>query len=402
MSTSEQIPAGIPIKSADIGKAGPIFSHFEEWDDLRDECPAFWNEVDSGDHWVLTRFEDIRASLQNVEVFSTQSTIISDPDPDYMLLPLFLGPDEHLKYRKLYNARFSPGVVEAISPTARKVCRETIEKFADRGSCDFIYEFADVFPTQVFLLAIGLPLSDADQFVEWVRKIFLGLAGTDTEAAAEANAAVAAYFTDLFEDRRKKPLDPETDMMTYLLQARIDGKPISQEYLLSMMTTLVLAGLDTTKSQLGYNFHYFATHPEDRHRITADPSLMPNAIEELLRMYAFVPPARKLTADIEVQGCPMKKGQMVLMPLWTACRDGEAFDDATEVNIDRSPNRHIAFGAGAHRCAGAHLARRELLIAMEEWHKLIPDYEVAPGSALTEHGWQLGLDELPLRWETTK
>ena len=128
----------------------------------------------------------VREALQQVEVFSTESTIVSDPDPDYMLLPLFLDPTEHLKYRQLYNARFSPGAVERLTPTAREACRETIETFLDRGRCDFIHDFADVFPTQVFLIALGLPLDDAPQMVDWVRKIFLGLAGTDTVVAAEA------------------------------------------------------------------------------------------------------------------------------------------------------------------------------------------------------------------------
>ena len=187
-------------------------------------------------------------------------------------------------------------------------------------------------------------------------------------------------------------------MVTYFLQARIDGEPISQEYLLSILVTLVMAGLDTTKSQLGFNFHHLATHPDDRRRLVEDPTGFPTAIEEMLRAFAFVPPARKLAADIDFEGCPMKKGQMVLMPLWSANRDSRAFPNATDVMLDRSPNRHIAFGAGPHRCAGAHLARRELLIAMEEWHTLIPDYEIDTTEPLVEHGWQLGLDALPLRW----
>jgi cytochrome P450 len=396
-------PAGdgfssVPTLSADIGKPGPVHSHFEEWDEIRERCPAFWNEVDGGGHWVLTRFDAQRAALQNIEIFSTQSTIISDPDPDYMLLPLFLDPSLHIKYRQLYNARLSPGVVERLSPMARQACRDTILAFLDRGQCDFINEFADIYPTQVFLLAMGLPLEDAPQMVDWVRTIFLGLAGTDPVAAAEANAELSSYFVELIDDRRRHPRDPEFDIITYFLQARIDGNEISQEYLLSIFVTLVMAGLDTTKSQLGFNFHHLATHPEDRRRLVEDPAGIPAAIEEMLRAFAFVPPARKLTADIEYEGCPMKKGQMVLMPLWSSNRDSRAFDNATDVVLDRSPNRHTAFGAGPHRCAGAHLARRELLIAMEEWHKLIPDYEIDAAQPLVEHGWQLGLDALPLRW----
>lgn len=392
-------PGGIPALSADIGKAGPVHSHFEEWDEIRRHCPAFWNEAEGGGHWVLTRFEAQREALQKVDVFSTQSTIISDPDPDYMLLPLFLDPSTHIKYRQLYNARLSPGAIERLTPAARQACRDTISKFLDLGHCDFIHDFADVFPAQVFLIAMGLPLDDAPQMVDWVRTIFLGLAGVDTVAAATANLDLSNYFVELLDDRRVTPRDPEFDIVTYFLNARIDGQPISQEYLLSMLVTLVMAGLDTTKSQLGYNFHHLATHPDDRHRIVEDPSLLHSAIEEMLRAFAFVPPARKLAADIDFAGCPMKKGQMVLIPLWSSNRDESVFPSATDVILDRTPNRHIAFGAGPHRCAGAHLARRELLIAMEEWHALIPDYEIDSTEPLVEHGWQLGLDSLPLRWK---
>ena len=114
----------MPVLSADIGTSGPVHSHFEEWDEIREQCPAFWNEVDGGSHWVLTRFEAQREALQHVEIFSTESTIVSDPNPEYMLLPLFLDPASHLKYRQLYNARFSPGAVERLTPTARQACRD--------------------------------------------------------------------------------------------------------------------------------------------------------------------------------------------------------------------------------------------------------------------------------------
>jgi cytochrome P450 len=390
-------PGGVPALSVDIGTAGPVCSHFAEWDELREQYPAFWNEVYGG-HWVLTRFDAIRGALQDVQTFSTKSTIISDPDPQYMLLPLFLDPSQHVKYRQLYNARFSPGAIDRLTPVARQVCRDTIEQFAGRGQCDVINEFADLFPTQVFLIALGLPLEHAEQFVIWVRAIFGGLSGADQEGGVKAQGEVTQYFVDLLDQRRRQPKDPDVDMVTYLLKARIDGEPISQDYLLSMLVTLVLAGLDTTKSQLGYNFFHLATHPDDRQRLVDNPQLIPSAIEELLRYYAFVPPARKLTKDVEYEGCPMKKDQMVLMPMWTATRDSRVFDDADQVVLDRQPNRHIAFGAGPHRCAGAHLARRELLIAMEEWHKRIPEYWVAADEPLVEHGWQLGLDRLPIAW----
>jgi cytochrome P450 len=390
---------GCPVLSADIGTSGPVLSHFEEWDAIRDEYPAFWNDVGDG-HWVVTRFEAIRSALQTPTTFSNESTIIGQPEPEYRLIPTFLDPPEHGKYRQLYNARFSPAAVDKLTPLARQVCRESVEALVASGGCDFIHEFADIYPTKVFLAAVNLDLADADRFVEWVRLIFIGLSGGDPDGMATAMAEVREYFSDLLEDRRARPRGADADIVSYLLEARVDGEPLAEDDLLWMLMVLVLAGLDTTKSQLGFMFHHLATHPADRRRLIDEPELIPSAVEEFLRYFAFVPPARKLKHDVEFEGCPMKKGEMVLMPLWAATHDPEVFPDADQVILDRSPNRHIAFGAGPHRCAGAHLARRELTIALEEWHALIPDSEVAPGAELVEHGWQLGLDDLPLVWPT--
>jgi len=164
---------------------------------------------------------------------------------------------------------------------------------------------------------------------------------------------------------------------------------------------MFMAGLDTVSVTLGWSFLHLAEHDDDRQKIIDDPAVVSTAIEEFLRAYAIVVPARKAIADVEIQGCPIKKGEMVSIPLNAATRDSAEFDDALDVDIMRSPNRHIAFGAGPHRCLGSHLARRELQIALEEWHKRIPNYRVAPGARekLTETGGQLGLTSLPLVWD---
>jgi cytochrome P450 len=390
-------PGGCPVVNVDIGLPGPILSHFEEWDELRERYPAFWSELYGG-HWVLTRFEAIRHALQEPATFSNASTIVSDPDPEYTFIPTFLDPPEHGKYRTLYNARFSPGMVTRVTPAAREAANRYIDAFIDDGRCEFMSAFADPFPTDVFLNAVNLPTADTPKFVRWVHAVFGGLSGQEQESGLDAQGEMHEYFAAMFAQRRAEPLDPEIDILTYLLSATVDGAAIPEADLLNMAVVLVLAGLDTTKSQLGYNFHHLATHPDDRARLVADPSLMPTAIEELLRVHAFVPPARKIKQDVVYEGCPMRAGQMVLMPLWSATRDPRAFEDAGTVRLDRTPNRHIAFGAGPHRCAGAHLARRELLVAMEEWHRRIPDYEIEPGVDIVEHGWQCGPDNLPLVW----
>jgi cytochrome P450 len=162
---------------------------------------------------------------------------------------------------------------------------------------------------------------------------------------------------------------------------------------------MFMAGLDTVSATLGWSFLHLARNDADRARLVNDPSVTANAIEEFLRAYAIVIPARKVMTDTVVQGCPMKAGDMVSVPINAATRDEAIYPNATTVNIDRQPNNHIAFGAGPHRCLGSHLARRELTIAMEEWHKRIPNYRLADGAELLETGGQLGLEALPLVWK---
>ena len=178
----------------------------------------------------------------------------------------------------------------------------------------------------------------------------------------------------------------------------MNGEPLPDEDLLDIVVTLTFGSLDTTKSQLGWCFYHLATHPEDRRRLAADPGLIPDAVEEFLRAYPIVSMARKVTEDIEFRGCPMHKGDMVLLSIQSATRDPRVFPDADQVIIDRRPNRHIAFGASAHRCLGSHLARAELQVALEEWHRLIPEYRFDGDEVPLARGGQTSLLTLPLAW----
>ena len=158
-----------------------------------------------------------------------------------------------------------------------------------------------------------------------------------------------------------------------------------------------MAGLDTVSNQLSYGLLHLATHPADRARIVTDPGLIPKAVEEILRVYPIVQTARKATQDFDFHGCPIKAGDMAAFPLAFAGRDETAYPNAREVDLDREVTRHLSFGGGPHRCLGSHLARQEMVVVLEEWHKRIPNYEVA-GQPI-EHGGQVfGVDSLKLTW----
>jgi cytochrome P450 len=212
----------------------------------------------------------------------------------------------------------------------------------------------------------------------------------------QATNDVKAYFAELIDQRRQAPKD---DLLTAATAWEIDGQPIPMDDLLSFCLLMFMAGLDTVSTQLSYSWYHLATHPADRQRILDDPSIIPDALEELLRAYSFVPTGRKVMSDTQLAGCPMRAGETVWLWIPAACRDPRVFEDPTTVDFDRKGNNHIAFGAGPHRCLGSHLARRELRMAYEEWHKRIPHYRLDESVELLEHGSMFGLDALSLVWD---
>ena len=394
---------GCPVKNFTVFADQEAGDYWAEAETLREETPAFFNAHAQG-YWVVTRFDAVRDMYQNVDKFSSESFTAWAPDPPYRFVPTQIDPPEHIKYRQLLNPKFSPGAVDRADGRAREIARRLIAEVAPTGHCDFVAEFAIRFPTEVFLTVIGLPTQDADQLVPWVEDFFLGLNGAEDKQAGMVAAldSIRNYFVDVLASRREHPLDPETDLVSHLLASTVDGEPLTDTVLLDMCTVLVLAGLDTTRGQLGYLWQYLAEHPDVRQQIIDDPSLMPSCIEESLRMHSIIiADARKATHDFDFYGCPVKQGDMVMGLVSAANTDPRHYDDADVFKIDRKGAHHLGFAGGPHRCLGAHLARREMLVAVDEWHQLIPHYRIATDQPLLERGGQLALLSLPLVWDTT-
>lgn len=391
--------ATCPVHNFNYTENKPAGTWFARYDELRETSPIYRNEFGPG-FYTVANYEGILAVMQDAETFSNSVVTPLDPNPAFKWIPEMLDGDEHLQWRKQLGPLFSPKTTEKLDGKVRERAIELIEAIQAKGggTTDFMAEFAQQFPTSIFLELMGLPTEELPQFMEWEHAI-LHTSGDDLEARAAnriaAMQAVMGRFASVVSDRRAEPQD---DIVSRALTFEIDGKPVSDEDLLSFCLLMFMAGLDTVSVTLGWAFHHLATHPEDRARIVEDPSLIPGAIEEILRAYAIVVPARKVMKDTEVLGCPMKAGDMVNFAIAAATRDEAAFENAKTVDIERTPNNHIAFGAGPHRCLGSHLARRELKIALEEWHKRIPEYRLAPNAELIETGGQLGLTSLPLAW----
>jgi cytochrome P450 len=394
---TEASTEAIPHVKVDIYGPQPAMSHWHAIDELREQHRFFWAEEGQG-YWVLTRYEDIREAFQTPEVFCNHSIVATDPDPAYRFLPSFTDPPIHMAYRRPMNPWFSPGSVAKLEPRLRELARAEVERVAADGRCDYVLSFGDRFPVAGFLASMGLPQDDADFFVSMVHRMDTRKEKDAVEEMMAAWSELGGYWRDMLADRRKHPRDPDVDFVTMMSRATLNDSPMPDDDIVDIMVTLTIGSLDTLKSQLGWQQWHLATHPDDLARIVADPSLIPSAVEEFLRAYPIVSMARKVTQDVDFHGCPMKKDDMVLLTIQAATRDPRQFPDPEQVIIDRSPNRHIAFGASEHRCLGSHLARCELQLAIEEWVRLIPDFRVDADGPLLAKGGQVSLLELPLAW----
>jgi cytochrome P450 len=393
--------SGCPYSHTDYRVERPLFETYELLDAEREAAPILRNIATKHPFWMVTEYDPVVEALQMPDVFGNEVLSALAPAHTIDLLPQYLNPPEHTTMRRVLNRWFSPAAVRRLEPLVLSRCTELIDELAPKGQCDLVAQFAIRFPTDMFLATLNLPASDGDEFVYWVEKVFKGFAGQELEEAARAVEWIRGYFDRAISERERTPQDTETDFISRMLVSNLDGEPISREDIITICLTLMAAGLDTTRSALGYIFHHLARDTELRHRLTTDPTLWPKAVEEFIRLYPLVfQDGRLVKQDIDFHGVRMKKGDILWLGLATANHDPKKFADARTFDLDREHiNHHLAFGAGPHRCLGMHLARHELVIALTEWHKRIPDYELASDEQLYERGAQLSINRLPLRWD---
>jgi cytochrome P450 len=351
---------------------------------LRETCPVARTSSPFGEHAVvISRYDDVLWALKHPEVFSSAAAV--DIGQDQPLIPLQVDPPEHAKYRRLLDPEFAPRRVAEIEADARRLVNGLIDRFADRGECDFHEEFATPLPSTIFLRLMGLPQSDLPTFLQWRdNTIRPDVDPGDFEAAArireETGHAITRYFEEAIAERRRHPDD---GLLSRLVHAEIEGRPLDDRELLGICHLLLLGGLDTVTATLDCSVAYLATHPEHRRRLVEDPSCSAAVVEELLRTETPVMMVvRSVKQDTELRGVPLKEGDSVTVLLGAADRDPAEFPDPDVVDFDRPQNRHLAFGGGPHRCLGSHLARMELRVGLEEFHRRIPEYRIAPGATL--------------------
>ncbi|MCB9382008.1 MAG: cytochrome P450 [Ilumatobacteraceae bacterium] len=405
MSDSE---AAAPVRDwatdYDIFDPAYIADPFGVWDDLRERCPIAHTERWGGS-WLPTRYEDVTEMARDIEHFPSGNGISVVPPPQgttgggpgllaYGLPPISADPPLHTWTRRLVLPTMSPARVAEYEVYTRALCTRLLDEIVPRGEADAAAEYAQQIPVRVIGHILGVPEDMSDTFVEWVRDV-LEFAN-DGERRLRGITGILHYLEGALDEREANPTH---DFISELLFAENDGERIDRAVVMGMCALLLVAGIDTTWSSIGSSLWHLATHPEDRRRLTAEPELWPTAIEELLRAYSPVTMARRLGEDVNFKGCPMKAGDRILMNFPGANRDPDAFPDADKVILDREHNRHVAFGAGIHRCAGSNLARMELRVSLQMWLERIPEFEVTDPALVTWAGGQVrGPRSIPVQF----
>ncbi len=392
MSSSETEPAapdGFTMSDEMASNPQPLYKV------LRESTPVMRSDMGV----IISRHDDVQYALRHSEVFSSdfEAIQIGNVRP---LIPLQVDPPDHVKYRRLLDPLFAPKQVAELEADIRELTNRLIDAFASRGEVEFNSAFAIPLPCTIFLALLGLPQEDLQLFLEFKDNI-IRPRGADADENKriqdETGQRIYAYFDQALDQRDAAPRD---DLLSRFLEAEVDDHRLTRHDILDICYLFLLAGLDTVTASLGCSVAYLARHPDERRRLVDDPSLVPGAVEELLRWETPVPGVpRVLASEIEIDGVKLEAGEHVMMLLGAANLDESEFPDPDTIDFERPANRHLAFGGGVHRCLGSHLARLEMRVALEELHRRIPDYAIKPGEEPRYTPGIRAVEYLPLVFE---
>ena len=364
------------------------------WKRMRTETPVYRN--DRFDFWALSRFEDIEKASKDTATFSsTHGTVLEMMGPGMIgsNQMIFMDPPEHTMYRSLVSRAFTPRRMALLDDYVRDVCAELLDGLAGRSEFDYVQEFATQVPSMVISRLVGVPESEREEQRENIDTMFHidPEQGMINDIAFMARIRVHEYLMDLVHRHRETPDEFGDDMIKVLLSAEVtseDGelRSLNDDELVQFTLLLYVAGTETVMRLLGNAAVVLAQHPDQRAELVADPSLIPNAVEELLRYEAPSPVnGRWVLKDVELHGTKIPAGSKVLLLTGSAGRDADAFSDADAFDIHRDIKKHVTFGYGIHFCLGASLARTEGRIAIEETLKRLPNWEIVDGKTVRQH-----------------
>lgn len=355
----------------------------------------FYTKTPLSEGWVVRRHETLRKIYSDAENFHKKgaSGFARMIGEDWAVIPTELDPPIHSSFRAALNPMYSPSRMASLDQSVRQRAQDLIGQFKATGGCEFIQDFAVSFPVSIFLDLIGLPQDRTAEFLNYETAL---LRDENRDHRTASVLAVKQILLDAIAERKKNPTD---DLISQTLALEVDGRPWSDREVFGHCFNLYLGGLDTVTANLGLHFHHLATHVDDQQTMRSN-SFTQNvvAVEEFLRAYAAVTTVRLVSRRVEVEGVTMMPGDTVYMSTPLAGRDPEAYEDVNEVKLDRKP-AHVTLGHGIHRCLGQHLARRELQIAIDEFLKAIPEFQVETGYQVPFHwGNIIHVSELPLVW----
>jgi cytochrome P450 len=373
---------------------------------LREAPPLFWTPRNGG-RWVAIGHEEAFEVARNAEYFSSTymprdqlKALLAQMPKDMPRIPqatpITMDPPEHAKYRAPLNPAFSPKAVQARRESIQELADELIDATIDRGWCDFIPAIAERLPVRVFLRMMGLPESRLAEFRDLVHEFLAKTLANPMEGASMSRKVADAMLDDIMA----RKAEPKDDLISLLWQTKIDGEPMTIELMEDYAVLLFIAGLDTVINGMGHGIRHLAMNPELQDELRANPALIPDAVEELLRRYTFTIPMRRVAKEVEMAGWKLKVGDWVAMYLPGADLDPRAFHSPERFDLHREDEVHIAFGAGVHRCLGSHLARLELQVLYARVLARLPRFRLDPDKPVTYHaGNIIAVDSLPIRWD---
>ncbi|MFN8035870.1 MAG: cytochrome P450 [Acidimicrobiia bacterium] len=383
--TADHRPMGEPVQIADVDLSdrrtfldGPPWEYFAF---LRREHPVAWFdhvEADGDGFWIVTKWDDVMAVERDPATFSSNlgGTMIEPLAGGVELMMLNQDPPRHTRLKLLVSRMFTPRHIRSIEQNIRVAARDIVDGVIDRGSIDLVTEVSSDLPLIVIAELLGIPADDRGMVRDWSNRM---VGAEDPEYGVNAETAGMELYAYAEALARKRMADPQEDVVTALLTGEVDGERLDPLEFNLFFLLLAVAGNETTRNLITGGMLALIEHPDQRARLLADPSLLPSAVEEMLRWVSPVNYFRRTaTGDTEIRGVPIATGEKVTLWYPAANRDEDQFPDPEAFDVGRTPNEHVAFGGrGPHHCLGANLARLEIQVLFEELLWRIPDMELA-------------------------
>ncbi len=389
----------------------------EEWAQLRREAPIYWYTRTPGvPFWAVTKYQDIITVSKQPRRLLNSPRLGAFPEAEERaggvpprnegLHLLIMDPPEHGKYRRLISKRFTPSAIRQMRPKIEEIAREILDGVTTEGEVaeiDFVTEVSAVLPLAVIAHMLGVPRSDWKLLFQWTNQMigsgdpeYRGEGETPEESEERARLEAIAYFAQMVEERRK---DPQDDLVSILTPAEVDGEPLPVENLFAFFNLIVIAGNETTRNAISGGLLALIENPGEFEKLRRDPSLVPTAVEEILRwMTPVIQFCRTATEDVEIRGQKIRAGESLCLFYPSANRDEDIFEEPLCFKVNRDPNPHLAFGIGEHFCLGSHVARLELNVIFQQLVARLHHVELAGPVERLRSPFLGGVKHMPVRY----